>query len=310
MKKVLVIHYSQSGQLTEIIQSITRPLRENENIQIIWENLQPAQPYPFPWPFFEFFDVFPESVLMEAPKMKPFSFNPQTPYDLVVLAYQVWYLSPSLPVTAFLKSPEAAVMKNVPVITIVNCKDRWLMAQEKVKECIKQAGGKLIDNVVLVHRGNEITALVTTLRWLWTGKKEGFWKIFPPAGVDKKDIYAAARFGQAIAAALEAKKIETGQPLLRGLGAARVDPKIILQEKIGYSNFLFWAKIVKAIGNQGDLRRLPFLVLFILYIGCLVLISIPFSFILKIFVNLFRKEAQKKQLEYFEGPSGSSTGKL
>jgi hypothetical protein len=310
MKKVLAIHFSQSGQLTEIIQSILRPLRDDPHIEITWEELQTVQPYPFPWPFFKFFDVFPESVLMDAPKMIPFSFNPQTRFDLIILAYQVWYLSPSLPVTGFLKSFEAGVMRNVPVITVVNCKDRWLMAQEKVKEYIQQAGGKLIDNVVLISQGNEITALVSTLRWLWTGKKEGLWKLFPPAGVAEKDIHRAERFGHAIASALVTEKIKTGQPLLKGLGAARVDPKIILQEKIGYVNFLLWAKIVKTFGEPGELRRLPFLVLFMLYLGCLVLISVPFTIVLKIFVNPFRKGVQKREIEYFEGPSGSSTEKL
>ena len=310
MKKVLAIHYSQSGQLVEIIQSILRPLRDDEHIEITWLELQTVQPYPFPWPFFKFFDVFPESVLMDAPKMKPFSFNPQTRFDLILLAYQVWFLSPSLPVTGFLKSREAGVMKNVPVITVVNCKDRWLMAQEKVKECIHKAGGKLIDNVVLISQGNEITALVSTLRWLWTGKKEGFWKLFPPAGVDKKEISRAGRFGRAIASGLETENSKTGQPLLKGLGAARVNPKIIQQEKIGYWNFLLWAKIVKTFGEPGELRRLPFLALFMLYLGCLVLISVPFTIFLKIFVNPFRKESQQREIEYFEGPSGSSAEKL
>ena len=98
---MLLIHYSQSGQLTEIVKSITDPLRESEQIEIIWEPLQPAKPYPFPWPFFKFLNVFPESVLMEAPEMRPFAFNPRDRFDLIILGHTVWYLAPSLPVTGF-----------------------------------------------------------------------------------------------------------------------------------------------------------------------------------------------------------------
>ena len=191
------------------------------------------------------------------------------------------------------------------MITVVNGKDRWLMAQEKVKACIEQAGGKLIDNMVFVHQGNEITALVSTLRWLWTGKKKGFWKIFPPAGVNEKEILRAERFGKPIVNALQTNEIISGKPLLKGMGAVKVNPKIIQQEKVGYNNFVVWAKMVKIFGNYGQLRRLPILFLFIVYLGLLILLSFPLTFIVTLFVNPFRKKILLKQIDYFEAPSGS-----
>lgn len=302
--KILVIHYSQSGQLTDIIKSIIGPLQKSAEVDISWANLQPSEPFPFPWSPLSFFDVFPESVLLEAPRMNPFLFDADTPYDLIILGYTVWYLSPSPPVAAFLKSPQVNVMKDVPVITVVNCKDRWLMAQETVKEYIQKAGGKLIDNVVLVHQGNEITSLVSTLRWLLTGKKNGFWKVFPPAGVDEKEIVGAAKFGKAILEALQSEGIKSGKSLLKGLGAVKVNPNIIQQEKVGYRNFVVWAKIVRAFGKRGQWRRLPSLFLFILYLGFLVSLSVPLTLTIRVFVNPFRKEAIRKEIEYFEQPSG------
>ena len=306
MKKVLVIHYSQSGQLTEIVKSITRPLLQSKKIELVFEELQPAKPYPFPWPLIKFIDVFPESVLMEPPEMKPFLFDADTRFDLVLLAYQVWFLSPSLPVTGFLKSTKALVMKDVPIITIVNCRDKWLMAQEKVKESLRRIGGKLIDNVALVHQGNPITTLITTLRWLWAGKKEGFWKIFPPAGVSDDDIRGAERFGEAILHALETGEIDKGKPVLKGMGAVKVDADIIQQEEVAQRNFFVWAKILRAAGRQGEWKRLPFLILFMLYLSSLILISIPASVVFKLIVNPLRKKALQKKIEYYEKPSGSS----
>jgi len=303
-QKILVIHYSQSGQLTDIIKSIIGPLQKSADVEMVWENLQPCEPFPFPWSPLSFFDVFPESVLLEAPGMNPFLFDSDAPYDLIILGYTVWYLSPSPPVVAFLKSAQANVMKDVPVITVVNCKDRWLMAQETVKEYIHKAGGKLIDNVVFVHQGNEITSLVSTLRWLLTGKKNGFWRIFPPAGVDKKEIEGAAKFGEAILEALQNKDIKTGKSLLRGMGAVKVNPNIIQQEKVGYRNFVVWARIVRAFGKRGQWRRLPCLFVFIFYLGVLVSLSVPFALIIRVLVNPFRKDAIRKEIEYFEQPSG------
>jgi len=310
MKRVLVVHYSQSGQLTEIVRSFVGQLHRGKRIDLVWEELQPVHPYPFPWPFFRFMDVFPESVCMYPPQMRPFSFDPATRFDLIILAYQVWFLAPSLPVTGFLKSPEAMVMNGVPVITVVNCKDRWLMAQERVKECIKQLGGKLIDNVVLFQKGNPVTVLVSTLRWLWTGKKDGFWKVFPRAGVSDHEIRGCERFGKAIAQALETGKVAGGHPVLKGLGAVEVDPKIIKQEQVGYSHFLFWGKMLRRVGKQGEWRRIPFLFLFMVYLGCLLLISLPVDLIFKLAINPFRRRALQEEIEYYEQPSGSSRDRL
>ncbi|MET0044110.1 MAG: dialkylresorcinol condensing enzyme, partial [Candidatus Thiodiazotropha sp. 6PLUC3] len=60
MKKILVIQYSQTGQLSSIIESVSRPLIASPDLEVSIETLQPVEPYPFPWPFFKFLDVFPE----------------------------------------------------------------------------------------------------------------------------------------------------------------------------------------------------------------------------------------------------------
>lgn len=307
MKRILVINYSQTGQLTSIVKSLISPLRENKTIEVVWEELEPIKPYPFPWPFVKFLDVFPESVLMDAPGMKSFSFDPNKKFDLIILSYQVWYLSPSLPVTGFLKSPEARVMKETPVITVIGCRDMWLIAQEKVKKCLEQISAKLIDNVVFVDQGKKGATFITTPRWLMTGKKEAFWKIFPAAGVSEKDIMNADRFGNAILKALESEEIDRGNSILKGLGAVKVNPNNIKLEQKAHWHFIVWAKIIQAIGKQGQMRRLPFLILFIVFLSGMILISFPVAIIFNIFINPFRNEEIAKKVEYFEQPSGSST---
>ena len=61
MKKILVIYYSQSGQLTEIVRSVLRPLEKNEAISVTYEELRPIKQFPFPWTRHEFLDAFPEA---------------------------------------------------------------------------------------------------------------------------------------------------------------------------------------------------------------------------------------------------------
>jgi len=69
-------------------------------------------------------------------------------YDLVIIAYSVWVLSPSQPITAFLQSEQANVLKNTPVITLIGCRNMWLMAQEKMKKMLTALDVNLIGNVV------------------------------------------------------------------------------------------------------------------------------------------------------------------
>ncbi|MFV0277149.1 MAG: dialkylresorcinol condensing enzyme, partial [Parahaliea sp.] len=105
MKNVLVIHYSQSGQLNSVVDTFTRALVDAPDIDVRFEQLEPERPFPFPWPFLQFLDTFPESVYLDPPPLKPLSLTGDEDFDLVILAYQVWFLSPSLPTTAFLQHP-------------------------------------------------------------------------------------------------------------------------------------------------------------------------------------------------------------
>ena len=83
---------------------LVSPLAEANDVELVEETLRPRPPYPFPWPLWRFLDAMPETVLLEAPTLEPLAVRAEEHFDLVVLAYQVWYLAPSGPMAAFLKS--------------------------------------------------------------------------------------------------------------------------------------------------------------------------------------------------------------
>ncbi|HVF15634.1 MAG TPA: dialkylresorcinol condensing enzyme, partial [Steroidobacteraceae bacterium] len=150
MKRVLVVHYSQTGQLRDIVASFIRPLQQAPNIEVTSLVLKPLQPYPFPWPFWRFFNTFPECVYEDPDPIEPLPLALNAEFDLVVIAYTVWFVSPNLPTTAFLHSPEARrLIRGKPVITLIGCRNMWLMAQERMKAKIEELGGHLMDNVAL-----------------------------------------------------------------------------------------------------------------------------------------------------------------
>ena len=94
-KKVLVIYYSQSGQLGDIINSLTKPIAAaGHSIETV--RVLPAKPYPFPWKGKSFFAVMPDSVTGIPTELQTFQLK-ENAYDLVIVGYQAWFLSPSIP---------------------------------------------------------------------------------------------------------------------------------------------------------------------------------------------------------------------
>ena len=87
MKNVLVIYYSQSGQLKEIIDNIIKPF-DKQDITTDFLQIQMKNDFPFPWDKDSFFGVFPESFLQIPQEIKPIpEYFFKKSYDLIILAY-------------------------------------------------------------------------------------------------------------------------------------------------------------------------------------------------------------------------------
>ncbi|PJB57324.1 MAG: dialkylrecorsinol condensing enzyme, partial [Bacteroidetes bacterium CG_4_9_14_3_um_filter_41_19] len=80
MAKVLVVTYSQSGQLDEIVSNVVSLLAGR--VELVLEQLKPIPDFPFPWKGIDFYDVMPESVEMIPSALAPFNFNPEDHFDL------------------------------------------------------------------------------------------------------------------------------------------------------------------------------------------------------------------------------------
>lgn len=305
MTRILVLYYSQTGQLTRAVQSMLSPLSGRSDVEIVWQQLEPVEPFPFPWGFLRFFDTFPECVYLDPPPIRPVSFSPEARFDLVILAYQVWFLSPSLPITAFLKSPAAQVLRDTPVITFIACRNMWLSAHEKVKAMLQNLGARHIDNVVLVDQGPPWATFITTPRWVLTGKKEGFWGL-PSAGVSESDIQAAARFGRALADSLPLLQSTSG-PLLAGLGAAKVMPGYIAGEKIAHRSFRIWGGLLRLLGKPGNLLRRAVLVIYIGFLVAMILTIMPVSILVRALLRPVLRKHLDAEAARLEAPSGSAT---
>lgn len=311
MKRVLCLYFSQTGQLENIVRSMTAPLHNTPGIELVSAEIKPVKPFPFPWPFTTFFNTFPETVYADAVTLEPLPFSDEElqAFDLIILGYQVWFLSPSLPVSSFLQSEQAKVLlNNKPVITVIGCRNMWLMAQESMKQTLQQLNARLLDNVVLTDSVGAAMSFISTPLWMLTGKK-GPVGMIPAAGVSPDKIRATVRFGQALKQALlDNNSLAT--PLFRGLGAVEIHENLIASEKVAKRGFLLWGRLIRFTGHKAPALRKLVVYLYVIYLVTLILTVVPLSALIKKLLSPLLKKRIQQQISYFAEPSGNESYNL
>ncbi len=300
-KKALVVYYTQSGQLKDIFDSVCGPMQDD--FDFTYEELKPDPAYPFPWTGMSFYQAFPESVQEIPCRLKPFSFDPEEDFDLVILAYQVWYLSASIPFTSFLKSEAASrVLKGKPVITIIGCRNMWMMAQERVKKQIYALGGNLVGNIVLTDKHHNLVSVITIARWMLKGEKHGkglYGKLFPKSGVADTDIREAEKFGIVISNAFKSNDPEGLQDALLDKGAVEIKPVLMTIEKRGFMMFKPWSKFVLKKGASGDPARVGRLKMFRAYLFSVIYLVSPFGSLVVWLIHKLSYRKTRKAVYYY-----------
>lgn len=301
-KHILVVSYSQTGQLSRLVENFIAPLQQNPEIVIEEYVVKPLTPYEFPWKFTPFFNAFPESVHLHPAEIeKPQLQRKQ--YDLIIIAYSVWFLSPSQPITAFLQSDEGKqILYNTPVITLIGCRNMWLMAQEKMKILLAECHANLIGNVVKVDQSNDWASFITTPLWLFTGKKHPY-QWLPSAGISESEIADMQRFGKSLAKEL-AQAIPLERPLFQNMSAVKIDEKLMMSEKVGHRSFYLWGKLLLKCGQISPRFRQGMLYFYIVFLVLLILTVVPISALIKRLLKPLLKEKLNRQKRYFAAPSG------
>lgn len=280
MKEVLVVYYSQTGQLFDILKNIVSAI-EDTSVNITYFQIVPKKPYEFPWNKNAFFDAFPESFLqIPAPFITPSEEVLNKKYDLVLLGHQVWYLTPSIPLNSFLKSEYAhALLKETPVITVIGARNMWIMAQEKVKKLLVDCQAKLVGNIALVDRNINHISVITIVHWMMKGKKDSMWGIFPKPGVSDQDISSASKFGNPIKTSLLKSDFSDLQNELLLLDAVTIKPFLVLADQRANILFSKWANLIIKKGQAGDPNRKKWLGLFNYYLLFAIWVIAPIVFI-------------------------------
>jgi len=300
VKNILVVTYSQSGQLNSIVDNVLNSLKDKANIYR--EYLKPKPEYPFPWGGTSFWDAMPESVEMIPSEIETVRFDTSIDYDLIILGYPIWFLSPPIPLTTFLKSSKAKkVMNGKPIVTIIGSRNMWVGAQENIKDMISDNGGKLVGNISLRDRHHNLPSVVTIIYWMITGKKDSLWGIFPKPGISDKDIEEADRFGPIILDSVENDNLNGLQGRLLEEKSVEIMPSILSIEKKGKKIFRIWSKFILKKGGPGNPAREPRLKMFKWYLLFVIFIVSPIvTMFFYLTYPLFHFKI-KRDINYYKG---------
>jgi len=299
MKNVLVIYYSQSGQLENIVQSITHPLLEDEDVSVTYYTIELEKSFPFPWTKEAFFGAFPESFLQIPSKIiapSPEILNKK--YDLIILGYQVWYLTPSIPIVSFLKSTFGKqIIKNTPIVTVIGARNMWVMAQEKMKILLIKSEAQLVGNIAMVDRHINHISVITIVHWMFSGKQTKYLGVFPKPGVSESEIINATKFGDIILNHLRNNNFEWLQKELLTKNAVEIRPFLIEMDKKANKMFQKWSTFIIKKSNY----RPFWLKIFNLYLFIAIWLISPIVYILHLISFPFKISKTKKDKTYYQG---------
>jgi len=300
MKEVLIIYYSQTGQLLDILKNIAAPL-QGDGINISYYGIVPDPEFEFPWKQEKFYDTFPESFLQIPAKfLPPKDEILNKKYDLIILGYQVWYLTSSIPINSFLKSEFAkTLLKDTPVITVLACRNMWIQAQEKMKRLLASADAKLVGHIALVDRNINHISVITISHWMFSGRKDKFLGIFPRPGVSDKDIAEAERFGPAIKEALLSASFSNLQEKLIQLKSVNINPFLVRTDERGNVIFSKWADLIIKKGGPGEPKRLKWIRLFKYYLQFAIWVIAPIVFVVFLLTYLPMSQKRNRERAYY-----------
>jgi hypothetical protein len=295
-KKVLAIYYTQSGQLEEIINQLTLPFIES-GVYVEKVRVRPKAHYPLPWTGKEFFAVMPDSVQGIPTALEPLKLKEKS-YDLIILGYQAWFLSPSIPVNSIMHHEcFKQVSANTPVVTITGARNMWISAMERVKQLLKEQHARLVGNIALVDKHPNFVSFITIFHWMFSGKKDRYLNIFPKPGVSDEDITHCKVFGETVKEFFDRGIWDGLQEKLVAQQAVVIKYNLMFIESKAKKIFGIWAKTISK-----KKKRTAWLVAFKYYLLIALFIAAPIILTIDaIFFKPFLSSRIRRQKQYYSG---------
>jgi hypothetical protein len=173
----------------------------------------------------------------------------------------------------------------------------WLSAMERLKVTLKEAQANLVGNIALVDKHPNFISFVTIFHWMFAGRKDRLWNIFPVPGVAEEDIKHTRVFGEIIMRYLSSNQWNNLQNELLENKAVVVKYNLMFIESKARKIFAIWANIISKKKN-----KTAWLVAFKYYLIIALFVAAPIILTLNaILLKPFLSKRIKKQKEYYSG---------
>ncbi len=302
-RRILAVCYSQSGQASAVENQFLVPLRQaGHTVDCI--ALKPGSPHPFPWPFWRFIDSFPEIVTQQPVALEGWSAGSN--YELVVITYPVWFLSPPPAVVSFIRSQAGRrLLHDTPVVTVTACRNMWIEAHRDMLALLQEAGARPCDHLALTDPGPPLATFVTTPRWVLTGRRDAFLGL-PPAGLTQSIISGVSRYGAIVEQAIRDPGWSGEGSMLACTDAMRVDPALASSERIGKRSFRVWGRLLRACGAPGTPVRRAVLVLYVAFLLLMIITVVPLSLVIRRLIGLLAPDRVRAMASDLERQPGAT----
>jgi hypothetical protein len=234
VKNLLVIYYSQTGRLKEIISNFVKSWNGFFNIDFVEIK---CDAIPFPMSYRQFFDVFPESVL-KLPAKIDYTIQDKE-YDCIVFGFQPWFLHTSIPINSFMQTDDFKKLVKKTVILVSDSRNTWRNSLNEVITEVEKNGGNLKGSFIFRDTAKNRRGFFSLYNWL-SGKKKRIEKASSTGGISQEIIDSASIYG---AKALEALNGENRVYCV----IPHVDEEItsIKYEQYAIDKYLKWAKFIR-----------------------------------------------------------------
>ncbi|MGB7111236.1 MAG: hypothetical protein WBD77_11950, partial [Mycobacterium sp.] len=149
------------------------------------------------------------------------------------------------------------------VVSLIACRNMWYSAAIEVSGLLRSAGARRVEVVAATDTRPQSTSLVTTLRWLLTGRREPFlW--FGRAGVGAAELARVAGVGRRIA--------ESGQC---SQDAAPIVPTLAAADLLAGKVFRRWGAAVRSARRFGAVAQAASLAIFVVGLGIGIAVGLP-----------------------------------
>ena len=91
---------------------------------------------------------------------------------------------------------------------------------------------------------------------------------------------------------------------MRGIGAVRVNEKLIFSEKVARRSFYLWGKLLLAAGRVAPWLRRALLAFYIVFLVLMIVTVVPISALVKTALAPLLRNSIARQKQYFSQPSG------